>query len=91
MHCANRGCGDVEEYQRHVTLKKILYPSRSSRAEPRHAGDGSQPCFSPCSHVPSTPKLEENALFRHRPYQGAEPSSETFLFVGLDANYPPDL
>lgn len=34
---------------------------------------------------------ELNARFRHRPYQGVEPSAATFLFIGLDANYDPDL
>lgn len=33
------------------------------------------------------PSEELNALFRHRPYQGVEPSVATFLFIGLDANY----
>ena len=37
------------------------------------------------------PSHELNAQFRHRPYQGAEPSAAMFLFVGLDANYAPDL
>lgn len=35
----------------------------------------------------SHPSEELNAQFRHRPYQGVEPSAATFLFVGLDANY----
>jgi hypothetical protein len=35
------------------------------------------------------PSQRLNALFRHRPYQGAEPSAAKFLFVGLDANYAP--
>jgi hypothetical protein len=34
---------------------------------------------------------ELNAAFRHRPYQGVEPSKAKFLFVGLDANYDPSL
>ena len=34
---------------------------------------------------------ELNARFRQRPYQGVEPSAATFLFIGLDANYDPDL
>lgn len=37
------------------------------------------------------PSNELNALFRHRPYQGVEPSEATFLFIGLDANYDLDL
>lgn len=37
------------------------------------------------------PSSELNAHFRHRPYQGVEPSTTTFLFVGLDANYEADL
>ncbi|PNG50262.1 MULTISPECIES: hypothetical protein [unclassified Variovorax] len=28
-----------------------------------------------------------NALFRDKPYQGANPKSAKFLFIGLDANY----
>lgn len=37
------------------------------------------------------PSNELNALFRHRPYQGVEPSIATFLFIGLDANYDSDI
>jgi hypothetical protein len=37
------------------------------------------------------PSFELNRRFRLRPYQGVEPSLATFLFVGLDANYSPDL
>ena len=37
------------------------------------------------------PSPELNAQFRHRPYQGVEPSAATFLFIGLDANYDPKL
>ena len=37
------------------------------------------------------PSSELNVQFRHRPYQGVEPSSATFLFIGLDANYDVDL
>jgi hypothetical protein len=33
------------------------------------------------------PSAELNALFRHRPYQGAEPEQARYVFVGLDANY----
>ena len=29
--------------------------------------------------------------FRHKPYQGAHPALAEFLFVGLDANYSPDI
>jgi hypothetical protein len=32
-----------------------------------------------------------NTQFRQQPYQGVEPSRATFLFVGLDANYDPDI
>ncbi len=39
----------------------------------------------------SHPSSELNMLFRHRPYQGVEPAAATFLFVGLDANYDPNL
>ena len=37
------------------------------------------------------PNAELNERFRHRPYQGVEPSEAMFLFVGLDANYAPAL
>lgn len=37
------------------------------------------------------PSRELNALFEHRPFQGADPSAATFLFIGLDANYAEDL
>lgn len=37
------------------------------------------------------PSNELNALFRHKPYQGATPQEASFLFIGLDANYAPDL
>lgn len=33
------------------------------------------------------PSRELNANFRRRPYQGVEPSSAAYLFLGLDANY----
>lgn len=33
------------------------------------------------------PSDELNALFRERPFQGAEPERAQFVFVGLDANY----
>lgn len=39
----------------------------------------------------SHPSEELNAQFRHRPYQGVEPSEATFLFIGLDANYDENL
>lgn len=32
-----------------------------------------------------------NQMFLRRPYQGADPQSATFLFVGLDANYAVDI
>lgn len=35
----------------------------------------------------SHPSDELNGHFVQRPYQGTEPSSATFLFIGLDANY----
>ena len=37
------------------------------------------------------PSTELNSLFRHRPFQGADPVDARFLFVGLDANYDEDL
>lgn len=37
------------------------------------------------------PSSELNVLFRHRPYQGVELEAATFLFIGLDANYDPNL
>lgn len=37
------------------------------------------------------PSSELNAQFQHRPYQGVDPSEATFLFIGLDANYDPNL
>lgn len=37
------------------------------------------------------PSRELNAQFAHKPYQGVEPLMATFLFIGLDANYAPDL
>lgn len=33
------------------------------------------------------PCAELNALFQHRPFQGAAPEQARFVFVGLDANY----
>jgi hypothetical protein len=33
------------------------------------------------------PSAELTRLFRERPYQGADPATAKFLFVGLDANY----
>src|SRR5437879_1793360 len=33
------------------------------------------------------PSRELNGHFLQRPYQGAEPSLATYLFIGLDANY----
>jgi hypothetical protein len=37
------------------------------------------------------PSRELNANFAKRPYQGVEPWSATYLFVGLDANYDPNI
>ena len=37
------------------------------------------------------PSQELQALFARKPYQGADPSTATFLFVGLDANYDPSV
>lgn len=37
------------------------------------------------------PSRELQARFLQRPFQGAEPSSATFMFVGLDANYDPSI
>lgn len=35
------------------------------------------------------PSKTLNELFSRKPFQGAEPESATYLFVGLDANYSP--
>jgi hypothetical protein len=32
-----------------------------------------------------------NRVFSNRPFQGAEPEAATFLFIGLDANYGPEI
>lgn len=37
------------------------------------------------------PSHELNTQFAHKPYQGVLPSEANFLFIGLDANYAPDL
>ena len=37
------------------------------------------------------PSPELNELFAHKPYQGASPEHAKFLFVGLDANYAPQI
>ena len=37
------------------------------------------------------PSRELNAKFAMRPYQGVEPSSAAYLFIGLDANYDPNI
>ena len=37
------------------------------------------------------PSAELTRLFRERPYQGADPATARFLFVGLDANYAADI
>lgn len=37
------------------------------------------------------PSLRLTELFRARPWQGADPMRCEFLFVGLDANYAPDI
>jgi hypothetical protein len=37
------------------------------------------------------PSRELNNHFARRPYQGVEPSSATYLFIGLDANYDPNI
>jgi hypothetical protein len=37
------------------------------------------------------PSRELNACFARRPYQGVEPSSTEYLFIGLDANYDPNI
>lgn len=39
----------------------------------------------------SHPSKALTARFRHRPYQGVDPATATFLFIGLDANYHPAL
>ncbi|MES3000411.1 MAG: hypothetical protein V4787_06935 [Pseudomonadota bacterium] len=37
------------------------------------------------------PSEKLNSLFSARPFQGASPDASRFLFVGLDANYAPDI
>lgn len=37
------------------------------------------------------PSPELNALFAHKPYQGATPERARFLFIGLDANYEAEI
>lgn len=37
------------------------------------------------------PSATLQSLFRSRPFQGADPREAAFLFVGLDANYAPDI
>ena len=37
------------------------------------------------------PSVELNAKFAARPFQGVEPRSAAFLFIGLDANYAADI
>jgi hypothetical protein len=37
------------------------------------------------------PSKELNALFEYRPFQGCDPLTAVFLFVGLDANYDKDI
>ncbi|MFC3110796.1 hypothetical protein ACFQAT_11570 [Undibacterium arcticum] len=37
------------------------------------------------------PSPELNALFAHKPYQGAAPERARFLFIGLDANYDAEI
>jgi len=37
------------------------------------------------------PGPELNELFAHKPYQGVAPDKAMFLFVGLDANYEPQI
>jgi hypothetical protein len=37
------------------------------------------------------PSVILNRLFEHKPFQGVNPLDATFLFVGLDANYAPDV
>ena len=39
----------------------------------------------------SHPSAEMSELFRAQPFQGARPERAEFVFVGLDANYAPDL
>ncbi|CAN7586388.1 hypothetical protein [Variovorax paradoxus] len=39
----------------------------------------------------SHPSLALHALFRAKPYQGAAPEKAHFVFVGLDANYAPEV
>jgi hypothetical protein len=37
------------------------------------------------------PSEKLNAHFREKPWQGADPFNAHFLFVGLDANYDPEI
>ena len=37
------------------------------------------------------PNRELNASFARRPYQGVQPSTAAYLFIGLDANYAPNI
>lgn len=37
------------------------------------------------------PSEELHQLFRRKPYQGADPQNSSVLFVGLDANFAPDV
>lgn len=37
------------------------------------------------------PSARLNALFSAKPFQGVDPRRATFLFIGLDANYAPDI
>ncbi|WP_232540098.1 hypothetical protein [Azohydromonas aeria] len=39
----------------------------------------------------SHPSPQLQTLFSHHPFQGAAPEAADFLFVGLDANYAPDI
>ncbi len=37
------------------------------------------------------PNRALNDLFVERPFQGVDPAAATYLFVGLDPNYAPDI
>lgn len=37
------------------------------------------------------PSIELQSLFRKRPFQGAHPQAARFIFVGLDANFSPEI
>lgn len=44
-----------------------------------------------CMYFEAHPSGQLNDLFAQKPYQGVAPANANFLFVGLDANYAPDV